>query len=73
MCAERLTHRGSIYRSHTNPSELRRAKVIARLDTGFKRKQIFMSLFHRGANYTLENFNVKHFVNFSCRFDLTFA
>ena len=54
VCAERLTHRCSVYRSHTNPSELTRAKVTAWLGTGFKRKQIFLSLFHRGANYTLQ-------------------
>ena len=59
MCAERLLHRDSVYASHTNPSELHHAIVNARLVTGFKCKQVVASLFHRGADYTLENFFVK--------------
>ena len=59
MCAGRLIHGGLVYPGHTNPSGLTRAKVIARFVTGYKRKQIVVLLFHRGAHYTRRNLFVK--------------
>ena len=60
MCSERLSHCGPVYRGRTNPSELTRANAVARIDTGFKRSQFVVLLFHRGAHYTLQKMIVKN-------------
>jgi hypothetical protein len=61
VCGKAL-HRGLVYPGHTIPSELKHAGETARFVTGGKRKQIFVSVFHRGAHYTPRKILVKKYL-----------
>lgn len=63
MYAARLRAKRSVCRSRTNPSELNRAQVLTRFATGFERKQVVVSIYHRGADYTLKSLFVKNELN----------
>jgi len=59
MYTGRLMHQHTVYRGHMNPSELKRTAIAARLVTVCKCKKVVVRLFHRVADYTLQEMIVK--------------
>jgi hypothetical protein len=71
LCTEEQLHRRTVYPRHRNPPGLKQAFAGKRFVTVRKRKQIFMSLFHRGPDYTPQHFFVKQ--QFSSALDIANA